>query len=208
MRTLVLFAAIALMTGTITPASAQDGHEYAPIQQATISYKNWQLPALDQGVEAVDLRQWSKGKKLVLVVYFAPWCGNWRFEAPVVARLYDKYKAHGFDVVAVSEYAAADETRSFMKEAGAGYTVVVESQARDARDKTSHFGYRTATGDSRNWGSPYNVFLEPKRLEKKGDVLTSKAWVVNGELVEAEADAFIRERLGLKAEKTELKGGR
>ena len=121
-------------------------------------------------------------------------------EAPVVARLYDKYKGQGFDVVAVSEYASADDTRAFMKEANTAYTVVVESEDRAARDKTAHFAYRTATGDQRNWGSPYNVFLEPKNLAKSGDVLTTKTWVVNGELVEAEADAFIRERLGLKAE--------
>lgn len=195
MRTLVLLAAMTLITPVSAPA--QDDHEYAPITEAAVAYKNWTLPSLDASAKPVDLREWSKGKKLVLVAYFAPWCGNWRYEAPVVARLYEKYKDHGFDVIAVSEYAPADESRAFMKESRAGYTVVVESMDRVARDKTTHFAYRKQTGDGRNWGSPYNVFLDARSLAPSGDVLASKVWVVNGELIEAEADAFIRERLEL-----------
>ena len=34
-----------------------------------------------------------------------------------------------------------------------------------------------------------------------GEVLTEKAWVVGGELIEQEADEFIRQRLGLPAGK-------
>jgi thiol-disulfide isomerase/thioredoxin len=146
----------------------------------------------------VNLREHVKGKKLVMVVYFAPWCGNWKFEAPVVARLYDKYKKDGFDVVAVSEYAAPeDSVRYFETQGGAPYTVVVESDAREAREQTTHFGYRKAANDGRRWGSPFNVFLEPARLNPKGDVLTEKAWVVGGELIEKDAEQFIREKLGL-----------
>ncbi|HKR00611.1 MAG TPA: hypothetical protein VJT09_08050, partial [Pyrinomonadaceae bacterium] len=66
---------------------------------------------------------------------------------------------------------------------------------------TLHYNYRQATGDARRWGSPYNIFLEPAKLNKSGDVLTEKAWVVNGELIEEDVDKFIRERLGL--DKTE-----
>jgi hypothetical protein len=80
--------------------------------------------------------------------------------------------------------------------------VVSESESREDRDKTSHYNYRQATGDTRRWGSPYNIFLEPAKLNKKGDVLAEKAWVVNGELIEADVEKFIRQRLGLnKAEK-------
>jgi hypothetical protein len=49
----------------------------------------------------------------------------------------------------------------------------------------------------RRWGSPYNIFLEPAHLNKAGDVLTEKAWIVNGELIEADVEKFVRERLGL-----------
>jgi thiol-disulfide isomerase/thioredoxin len=134
-----------------------------------------------------------------MVVYFAPWCPNWRNEAPVAARLYEKYRAQGLDVVAVSEYATAADARAYFGEAGAPYTVVTESEAREDRDKTTHYGYRQLAGDTRRWGSPWNIFLEPSKLKKTGDVLTESAWVVNGELIEADVEKFIRERLGLDA---------
>jgi thiol-disulfide isomerase/thioredoxin len=173
---------------------AQENHEYAPIQEKTINYRDWTYKSLKDD-KTVNLREWAAGKKLLLVVYFAPWCPNWRYEAPVVARLYDKYKSQGLEVVGISEYASRDEVKNFFGDKGAPYLVVFESEARDARDKTSHYTYRQASGDKRKWGSPYNIFLEPVRLAKSGDVLTEKAWVVNGELVEDEADKFIRSRL-------------
>lgn len=193
-----IFALLALaLTLTLmpqAPARAQENHEYAPIQEKTINYKDWTYKSLKDD-KAVNLREWAKDKKLLLVVYFAPWCPNWRYEAPVVARLYDKYKAQGLEVVGISEYGSRDEVKNFFGEKGAPYLVVFESEARDARDKTAHYAYRQASGDKRKWGSPYNIFLEPLRMAKSGDLLTEKAWVVNGELVEDEADKFIRSHL-------------
>ena len=79
-------------------ARAQDGHEYAPVEEKTVNYKNWILNDLKDN-KPVDLRSLMQGKKLVMVVYFAPWCPNWRNEAPVAARLYEKYKSQGFQVI-------------------------------------------------------------------------------------------------------------
>src|SRR5205085_10789395 len=76
--------------------------------------------------------------------------------------------------------------------------VSVEAETGQEPDKPRHYGYQQLTGDTRKWGSPDNIFLVPKTLKPEGDVLTEKACVVNGELVEPEADLFIREKLGLK----------
>ena len=178
-----------------TPSTA--GHEYAPLIEQKIDYKDWTFKSLKDG-SPVNLREWSKGKKLVMVVYFAPWCGNWKMEAPVIARLLEKYRKDGFDVVAVSEYASADDSRRYFETVGgAPYTVVVESEGREARDQTTHYGYRKIANDNRRWGSPFNIFLEPSRLNPQGEVVTEKAWVVGGELIEKDAEQFIREKLGL-----------
>ena len=178
-----------------TPSTA--GHEYAPLIEHKIDYKDWTFKSLKDG-SAVNLREWSKGKKLVMVVYFAPWCGNWKMEAPVVGRLLEKYRKDGFDVVAVSEYASADDARKYFESMGGSpYTVVVESEGREARDQTTHYGYRQLAKDARRWGSPFNIFLEPSRLSAAGEVVTEKAWVVGGELIEKDAEQFIREKLGL-----------
>jgi thiol-disulfide isomerase/thioredoxin len=174
-----------------------EGHEWAPLLEQKLDYKDWTFKTLKDGTP-VSLRELSKGKKLVLVVYFAPWCGNWKNEAPTVWRLYDKYKAQGLEVVAVSEYASADDSRKYFEsQGGAPFPVVVESEAGDAKEKTTHYAYRKSIGDPRNWGSPFNVFLEPAKLNASGELLTEKAWVVGGELIEKDVERFVRERLGI-----------
>ena len=179
----------------LAPISAfAQSHEYSPLEEKTVNYKNWTLNNLKDD-KPVDLRSLVQGKKLVMVVYFAPWCGNWRFEAPVAAKLYEKYKNQGFEVIGVGEYASRDEVRNFFGPDGPPYTVVTESESRDGRETTAHYGYRQLTGDKRKWGSPWNIFLEPSKLAKEGDVLTEKAWVVNGELIEEDVDKFIAGRL-------------
>jgi thiol-disulfide isomerase/thioredoxin len=193
-RVLFLILALAAIPAA---ALAQDGHEYSPLVEKTVNYKNWTLNDLKDN-KPVDLRSLVAGKKLVMVVYFAPWCPNWRNEAPVAAKLYEKYKDQGFAVIGVSEYAARDAVSTFFGPTGTPYPVVSESESREDRDKTTHYGYRQATGDARKWGSPWNIFLDPASLAKTGDVLTEKAWVVNGELIEADVDKFIAERLNAK----------
>jgi thiol-disulfide isomerase/thioredoxin len=176
-------------------ARAQAGHEYSPLVEKTVNYKNWKLPNITSAKDE-DLRSLIAGKKLVMIVYFAPWCGNWRNEAPIAAKLYEKYKAQGFQVIGVSEYANSADTMTFFGEKDPPYPVVSESLSRDDKLKTLHYEYRQLTGDNRNWGSPWNIFLEPDKVNKTGEVLSEKAFVVNGELIEDEVDKFIASKVG------------
>src|SRR2546423_613039 len=197
-KILVLFTLVLALAPVERLALAQDGHEYAPLQQKTINYRDWTYKNLSDDSD-VNLRKLAEqhGTKLLLVVYFAPWCGNWRNEFPVASALYQKYKANGLSVVGVSEYGTRDEVRTFFGPQGPPFTVVTESEDRAARDQTPHYGYRHQTGDTRKWGSPYNIFLDPKKIKKTGDVVAEEAWVVNGELIEADAENLIRKQLGL-----------
>jgi thiol-disulfide isomerase/thioredoxin len=89
-----------------------------------------------------------------MVVYFAPWCGNWRHDAPMLEKLYEKYKAAGFGIVAVGEYdpvASMKTNLDFMK---ITFPAVYESENRTEKQNTLHYNYRKSTGDARNWGSP------------------------------------------------------
>ena len=194
------FLTVSLLVLALSPfaSMAQAGHEYSPLVEKTVNYKNWSLPNLSNN-EAEDLRSFMTGKKLVMVVYFAPWCGNWRNEAPIAAKLYDKYKNQGFQVIGVSEYASRDDVKNFFGAAGPPYPIVTESESRDDKMKTPHYAYRQLTGDTRNWGSPWNIFLEPAKVNAKGDVLAEKAWVVNGELIEDEVDKFIAAKVAPSA---------
>ena len=175
--------------------AARAQHEYSPLVEKTVNYKNWALPNLTTD-KANDLRELIAGKKLVMIVYFAPWCGNWRNEAPIAAKLYEKYKGQGFQVIGISEYASKADVKAYFGEVGPSFPIVTESETRDDKQKTAHYGYRQLTGDTRNWGSPWNIFLEPSKVNATGDVLTEKAFVVNGELIEDEVDKFIASKVG------------
>jgi hypothetical protein len=192
-----LFFILSALAAVFSPAiaRAQDGHEYSPLVEKTVNYKNWTLPDLKSD-KPEDLRKLMAGKKLVMIVYFAPWCKNWRNEAPIAAKLYEKYKAQGFQVIGVSEYASKDEVRSYFGNDGPPYPVVTESESKEQKEETPHYDYRQLTGDARKWGSPWNIFLEPDKVNAKGDVLVEKAWVVNGELIEEEIDRFIASKVG------------
>jgi hypothetical protein len=195
MKKLFILSILALFISPAIAAAQEGGHEYSPLVEKTVDYKNWVLPNLMTD-QPEDLRKLMAGKKLVLIVYFAPWCRNWRYEAPVAAKLYEKYKSQGFQVIGVSEYAPRDEVRNYFGTEGPPYPVVTESETKQDKYKTPHFAYRQLTEDARSWGSPWNIFLEPAKVKATGDVLTEKAWVVNGELIEDEVDKFIASKVG------------
>lgn len=181
-------------------ASAFGQDEQAPIIEKEIEYKNWIYKDVRTD-EAMSLREMAEGKKLVAVVYFAPWCPDWKHDAPQLVRLYEKYKKHGFEVIGVGEYDTVEAMRANLDAFKIGFPVVYESRDRFEKQKTKHFAYRVAAGDKRGWGSPWYIFLEPGKMTKTGDVLVTKANLINGEIIEADVERFIREKLGLAAEK-------
>src|SRR3982750_5015212 len=119
----ILFAATVM-------SFAQNGHEYSPLVEKTVNYKDWTLNDLASN-KPTDLRSLMTGKKLVMVLYFAPWCPNWKNEAPVAAGFYEKHKAQGFEIVGVSEYGPRDDVKNFFGPTGAPYPIVTESESRD-----------------------------------------------------------------------------
>src|SRR5215831_15454089 len=195
MKRLTVIFSILLTTAAMSLAQS---HEYSPLVEKTVNYKNWTLNDLATN-KPTTLRSLMAGKKLVLVLYFAPWCPNWKNEAPVAATLYDKYKSQGFEIVGISEYGTRDDVKNYFAPNGPPYPVVTESESREERDKTAHYSYRQLTGDTRKWGSPWNIFLDPAKCNATGDVPTETAWIVNGELVQDDVDKFIHDRLAANA---------
>jgi glutathione peroxidase-family protein len=199
-----LFFALTIILNAFIFAFAQT--EQSPIVEKEIAYKDWTYKTLDGG-SSMNLRKFTEGKKLVMVVYFAPWCPNWKYDYPFVQKMYEKYKGNGFDVIAVGEYEPIDSMKNIVSGQKVTFPVVWESDARTAKQTTPHYEYRRSVGDTRNWGSPWYIFLEVDKLEA-GSTMTKKAPIVNGELIRPEAEKFIREKLGLKGENAGLmKGG-
>lgn len=173
-------------------------HEYADLTEKKIKYKDWTYKNVFTN-EDINLREFAKDKKLVMVFYFAPWCHSSNYQMPITQNLYEKYKDQGLGVIGVSLYDSIEAITKKLESKKITFPVVNESTTK-FRKESLHYKYRTQTGDDRKWGTPYNVFLVPSELQTKGDTLTKKTFVVNGEIREEEAEKYIREKLGLPAE--------
>lgn len=190
------FFALMILLAGLGSVFAQN--EQAPILEKEITYRNWNYKSVRTG-EETSLRDLSAGKKLVIVVYYAPWCPNWKYDAPILQRLYDKYKGNGLEIVGVGEYDPVPVMKTNLDALKVTFPAVYESENRTEKQKTKHYEYRKSTGDTRGWGSPWYIFLDPAAFDKNGDVLTKKTSVINGEMIATEGEKFIREKLGLPA---------
>jgi hypothetical protein len=189
---------IAFFIAAFLAFTALGQNEIAPMTEKAFDYKDWVYKNVDTGKD-VNLRNFTTGKKLVMVVYWAPWCHNWEYDVGYVQSLYAKYKDSGLDVIGVAEYDPVDNMKAHIKKHGVTFTNVYESINSAEREKTTHFAQRREAGDTRRWGSPWYVFLDPKTLEPAGQpVMSKKTMVVNGELKRDEVEKFIRQRLGLE----------
>lgn len=74
----------------------------AAAQKTEIGTKFINITQPDQDGENQNLYAFLKGKKYVLVDFWASWCGPCRAENPHILKVYDKYKSKGFDVFAIS----------------------------------------------------------------------------------------------------------
>jgi thiol-disulfide isomerase/thioredoxin len=61
--------------------------------------------------ELISLKSVIKGKKVILIDFWASWCGPCRMVTPRVRQLYNKYKNKGFTILTISE----DKTREDWK---------------------------------------------------------------------------------------------
>jgi hypothetical protein len=192
----LIFAIFILCVGFTAVFAQQDQQ---PIKDGGISYPNWNFRSINSD-DKVDLREFAAGKKLVMIVYFAPWCHDWDYDVAIVQALHDKYAKDGLGIIGVGEYDTLSKMKAHLTQKGITFPTVYESTASSERLNTEHYKIRTAAGDTRKWGSPFYVFIESGNIMPKGDTIAEKVDIVNGEIKKDEADKFVREKLGLKPE--------
>jgi len=169
--------------------------DYAPIVERKLDFYDFSYQTVEGG--PFDLRDYAQAKTVLIVEYLAGWCPNSNRNGHIVERLWTKYRERGLGLVGVAEYSDADELRIHIGRIGIDYPFVVETRKRDQRKDSWHYKYRRAAGDKRKWGTPFYVIIDTRDIEPAAPKapLARRVYTVSGELVEAEADQFIRERI-------------
>jgi len=189
----VVFAAIS------TSAFAQDdkGHYYVPLRDVDMEIKDFNFAMLDG--KTINLREAVKGKKLVLVHYFAAWCHNSNFDVKTMKELYEKYKDRGLMVIGVCEYSNENELRGFIERHQPEYPICIEGDGKfKDRTGTTHYAYRSLLEDNRHWGTPLNVLIAAEDIQKKGDIIAKHVRIAPGEVIKSEFEELIEQKLKLK----------
>ncbi|WP_158559168.1 TlpA family protein disulfide reductase [Deminuibacter soli] len=117
MKTILAFL-LALTLGT--SAMAQGGNKQMP---------EIQLP--DANGNTVKLSS-LKGK-VVLVDFWASWCGPCRQSMPHLKKLYSEYKSKGFEIYGISLDESAAPWKRAVKEDGTSWIHVLDTQGRTAQ---------------------------------------------------------------------------
>jgi len=75
-----------------------------------------------------------RGKKVVLINFWATWCPPCRLEMPTMQKIYTEYKGKGFEVLAVNiEPDAKEEISEFMKELRLTFPVLLDPDMKVTR---------------------------------------------------------------------------
>ena len=86
------------------------------------------LPGLKEAVSLAGL----KGK-VVYVDFWASWCGPCKQSFPFMNELQSKYRAEGFEIVAVNLDAKRDDADKFLAEVPARFTVAFDAKGESAK---------------------------------------------------------------------------
>ena len=192
----LLFVMALCLTARAQVVVEAHAHEYAPLREARFELKDFTFKTLDD--VKVNLREMAAGNKLVLVHYFAAWCHNSNYDVDTVNELYRKYKDRGLAVIAICEYSKPGDLREFIKKHQPEYPICLESQKTKDREKTTHWTYRKAADDTRDWGTPFNILLSASDFNADGDVIANRALVGFGELMKSEVETYIRQQLKIR----------
>ncbi|MFN0119392.1 MAG: peroxiredoxin family protein [Blastocatellia bacterium] len=176
------------------PTGADDhGHHYARLEEHKIDLADFTLPTADG--KTLQLREALRGKRALVLTFFAAWCHNSNFDVTTMEYLQQTYGARGLAVIGVCEYSSATEMREFIDKHKPTYPICVESDDQGPkREQTLHYKYRQASHDNdRKWGTPLTLLIEPPELKQDGPLIARKIKVAKGEMLRKEAETILQQ---------------
>ncbi len=189
-----LLVACLLVVGISAAAQEDRGHHYVPLREVEMDIRDFSFATLDGDI--VRLSEAVKGKKLVLVHYFAAWCHNSNFDVLTLKELYEKYKDRGLMVIGVCEYSNETELRGFIERHKPEYPICIEGDSKfKDRTGTTHYAYRSKLDDNRHWGTPLNILIAAEDVQKKGEIVARRVRIAPGEVIKSEFEQLIQEKL-------------
>lgn len=147
-------------------------HKLVTFRKNLLTYRNFTLPTAVEG-KPIDLRAYTKGKKVVLVTYFAAWCENSNHDYETIQHLLKKFGDQGLGVVGVCNYSEAKEVKEFIAKHQPLYPIGIESSDDKQREKTTHYNYRKLCNDDRKWGTPFTLLIEGKNIQAEGEIFAT-----------------------------------
>lgn len=80
-----------------------------------------------------NLRLQEQRGRVVMINFWASWCGPCRVEMPHLARLYDKYRSAGFTVLAINIDDDPHKAASLAKQLGMTFPVLLDTEKKVSR---------------------------------------------------------------------------
>jgi peroxiredoxin len=93
------------------------------------SAPDFTLPSLD----GPNLRLQEQRGRVVMINFWASWCGPCRVEMPHLARLYEKYRGSGFTVLAVNIDESPQKAASLATQLGMRFPVLLDTDKKVSR---------------------------------------------------------------------------
>jgi peroxiredoxin len=98
---------------------------------------DFELP--DSNGKTIKLSEVLREKKLVLINFWATWCGPCRVEMPSFEQLYNEQKNNGFTILAIAEDKERAKVDQYLKEKPVSFPVLIDQGALATQLKIESF---------------------------------------------------------------------
>lgn len=85
---------------------------------------DFELP--DSTGKSVKFSELTRGKKIVLINFWASWCGPCRLEMPSFEKLYSGQKNNGFTILAIAEDKEREKLDQYLKDKPVSFPVLID----------------------------------------------------------------------------------